>query len=182
MRLSFLAPLILLAACSATADKQDNANSAAATATSTARPATIPLIITANGKAHRFDVEIALTKEEQAKGLMFRKSLSPDGGMVFPMSPPRTASFWMENTFIPLDMIFVRTDGTIALLAANTKPYSREPVSAGVPVAGIVELAGGRAAELGIDDKATVQWGNCAAPARPDEAWDSLNFCPANGR
>jgi uncharacterized membrane protein (UPF0127 family) len=174
MRLSFLIPLALLAACSATADKQENA-----TATSTARPATIPLIITANGKPHRFDVEIALTKEEQAKGLMFRKSLAPNGGMVFPMSPPRTASFWMENTFIPLDMLFVRTDGTIALLAANTKPYSREPVSAGVPVAGIVELAGGRAAELGIDDKATVQWGNCAAPARPDEAWDSLNFCPA---
>ena len=176
MRLTFLLPLALLAACSPAKDKRDT--SATAT-TSTPRPATIPLTITANGKPHRFDVEVALTKEEQAKGLMFRKSLATNGGMVFPFTPPQTKSFWMENTVIPLDMIFVRTDGTIAMIAANTKPYSREPVSAGVPVAGIVELNGGRAAALGIDEKATVQWGNCAAPTRPDEAWDSLNFCPS---
>ena len=84
------------------------------------------LVIVSGGTRHAFQVEVMRTPDQRAKGLMFRKSLSPDGGMVFPMSPPRTASFWMENTFIPLDMLFVRTDGSIAMLAANTKPYSRE--------------------------------------------------------
>lgn len=172
--LRHLLPLALLASCSG-APKADE-NHAAATP---ARPKTIPLIITANGKSHRFDVEVALTKEEQANGLMFRKDLPTDGGMVFPMSPPRTASFWMKNMFIPIDMLFVHTDGSIALVAANVKPYSREPVSAGVPVAGVIELRGGRAAELGVREGADAEWGNCAAPSHPDEAWDSLNFCPA---
>jgi uncharacterized membrane protein (UPF0127 family) len=173
--LRYLLALALLASCSGSPKADDNH----AAATTSTRPKTIPLVITANGKPHRFDVEIALTAKEQANGLMFRKDLPTDGGMVFPMSPPRSASFWMKNTFIPLDMLFVRTNGSIALVAANVKPYSREPVSAGIPVAGVIELRGGRAAELGIEQGSDAQWGNCAAPTRPDEAWDSLNFCPA---
>jgi uncharacterized membrane protein (UPF0127 family) len=165
---------LLLAACSGKEKAADNAPAA----TSTARPQTIPLIITADGKLHRFDVEVALTAEEQAKGLMFRKNLGTNAGMVFPMSPPRTASFWMKNMFIPIDMLFIHTDGTVAMVAANAQPYSREPISAGVPVAGVVELRAGRAAELGIREGAKVRWGNCSAPSRPDEAWDQLNFCP----
>ena len=80
------------------------------------------------------EAEVARTPEEQEKGLMFRTSLPADGGMIFPFAKPRIGSFWMKNTIIPLDMLFIHTDGTIAFIGANVAPYSREPVSAGVPV------------------------------------------------
>lgn len=111
----------------------------------------LPLqITTAAGKAHRFSVEVAATEAQQARGLMFRATLAPDAGMIFPMRPARFASFWMKNTLIPLDMIFIRTNGTIARIAANTQPFSLTPVDSGEPVAAVLEIAGGRAAELGI--------------------------------
>ena len=91
-------------------------------------------------------------------GLMYRTQLAPDRGMIFPMEPPRDASFWMRNTLIPLDMIFVRADGTIANIAANTVPYSEEPVPSAGPVAADLELAGGRSAELGIKPGDKVKW------------------------
>lgn len=111
---------------------------------------------------------------------MFRKELAPDGGMLFPMFPPRTASFWMKDTLIPLDMLFIRTDGTIVFLKANAVPYSREPVSAGVPVAAVLELAGGRAAALGIKEGDRVAWGPCATEPQPRRARERLNFCPGS--
>ncbi len=87
-------------------------------------PITTPLTIrTAHGR-QRFRVEVARTEEEQARGLMFRTSLAAQGGMIFPMVPPRLATFWMKNTLIPLDMIFIRPDGTIARIAENTAPQS----------------------------------------------------------
>src|SRR3546814_14764840 len=97
-------------------------------------------------------VEVALTEKQQEQGLMFRKLLAPDGGMLFPMDPPRTASFWMKNTLIPLDMLFIHTDGSIAFLKASAAPYSRAPVSAGIPVAAVLELRGGLAAALGLGE------------------------------
>jgi hypothetical protein len=170
IRLSTLIALGLLAACSSPQPAVDNGAQAQAVAT-------VPVVITTSKGAHRFDVEVAQTPEQQAKGLMFRKTLADDAGMIFPMDPPRTASFWMENTLIPLDMIFIRTDGTIAFIGANTVPYSRTPVSAGIPVAAVLELRGGRAAELGIgmDDK--VAWGGCAVPG--ERRTTDVNFCPA---
>lgn len=119
---------------------------------------TVPLTISSSGKVHRFNVEVARTVAEQERGLMFRDKLAPDGGMIFPMSPPRVASFWMKNTVIPLDMIFVRADGTIARIAAETEPYSLTPVSSGEPVAAVLEIAGGRAGELGISEDDKVEW------------------------
>jgi uncharacterized membrane protein (UPF0127 family) len=118
----------------------------------------VPLEIRSAGKVHRFDVEVARTEEQQAKGLMFRQSLAPDRGMIFPFAPPRPASFWMKNTFIPLDMLFIRTDGTIARIADNTVPESLDPVEVGEPVAAVLEIAGGRAAELGITESDKVSW------------------------
>ena len=118
----------------------------------------IPLEIRSGGKVHRFTVEVAKTEQEQAQGLMYRQSLAADRGMIFPFSPPRPASFWMKNTFIPLDMIFVRADGTIARIADNTVPQSLDPVQVGEPVLAVLEIAGGRAAELGIADGDTVSW------------------------
>lgn len=163
--------LALLTACSPAAPKAEKASTAA-----TQQSALLPLTIRTAKATHRFNVEVALTERQQEQGLMFRKSLAPDGGMLFPMNPARTASFWMKNTVIPLDMLFIRTDGTIALIAANTKPYSREPVSAGVPVTAVLELRGGRAAELGIREGDRASWGRCADPA--GKSRPGLDFCP----
>ena len=123
-----------------------------------AQASLIPLTIKTSTAVRKFRVEVARTEDEQARGLMFRQSLAEDGGMIFPMSPPRFASFWMKNTVIPLDMIFIRGDGTIARIAADTIPYSLEPVDSGEPVAAVLELAGGKAAALGIAEDDVVTW------------------------
>lgn len=118
----------------------------------------MPLTITSGNKTHRFTVELARTVEEQAMGLMNRSALAPDRGMVFPFDPPRQASFWMKNTLIPLDMIFVRADGSIANIEANTVPLSLDPVYSDGTVAAVLEIAGGRSAELGIKPGDKVKW------------------------
>ena len=122
------------------------------------KPATIPLTITMAGKTHAFDVEVARTEAEQEQGLMFRTSLPANGGMLFPFAKPKLASFWMKNTLIPLDMIFVRADGSIDRIAENTIPESLEPVVSGGEVAAVLELAGGTSAKLGLDETAKVTW------------------------
>jgi uncharacterized protein len=126
--------------------------------TRTASASSVPLTIATPSKRHVFTVEVARTEAQQERGLMFRSHLAPNGGMIFPMDPPRMASFWMKNTVIPLDMIFIRADGTIARIAAETIPYSLAPVSSGEPVAAVLEIAGGRAAELGINEDDKVVW------------------------
>ena len=119
----------------------------------------VPLTVTTtSGKTHRFTVEVARTPAQQAQGLMNRQTLAPDRGMIFPYDVPTPASFWMKNTLIPLDMIFIRSDGTVARIEANTAPLSLDPVAAGEPVGAVLELAGGRAAELGITAGAKVAW------------------------
>ena len=119
---------------------------------------TVPVTITEAGKTHRFVIEVARTPAEQAQGLMFRTRIAPDGGMIFPMNPPRAASFWMKNCPVSQDWFFIRADGTIARLVENTTPYSLEPIGVDEPVAAVLEIAGGRAAELGITDNAKVVW------------------------
>jgi len=111
-----------------------------------------------NKTTSRFTVEVARTPEEQAKGLMFRQSLAPDRGMIFPYDPPQPVAFWMKNTLIPLDMIFIRQDGTIANIAENTVPLSLEAVPSAEPVVAVLEIAGGRSAELGIKAGDKVDW------------------------
>ena len=118
----------------------------------------IPLQIRSGGRTHNFTVEVAQTPEEQAQGLMFRKRVGPNEGMLFPFNPPRPASFWMKNTLIPLDMIFVGTDGTIESIAVNTVPHSEEPVTSRGTVAAVLELAGGRSRELGLKAGDRVVW------------------------
>ena len=122
------------------------------------RTATISVTIAMTGKAHKFDVEVARTDAEQDRGLMFRTSLPENGGMLFPFKKPRIGSFWMKNTLIPLDMIFIRADGSIDRIAENTIPESLEPVVSGGEVSAVLELAGGTAARLGIDESAKVTW------------------------
>ncbi len=140
------------------AEPQQGAMQTSAAARAASGLETAPLEIRSGTRTHRFTVELARTPEEQAQGLMWRESLAPNAGMLFPFSPPRPASFWMKNTLIPLDMIFVRPDGTIARIAANTVPRSLEPVGVGEPAAAVLEIAGGRAAQLGIREGDRVSW------------------------
>jgi uncharacterized membrane protein (UPF0127 family) len=101
---------------------------------------------------------VAATSQQQARGLMFRTRLGDDEGMIFPMNPPRGASFWMRNTVIPLDLIFIGTDGRISNIAANAIPYDESPLLSAGLVKGVLELRGGRAAELGIVAGDRVEW------------------------
>ncbi len=117
-----------------------------------------PVTIRSGQREHRFTAEIASSPQEQAQGLMHRQSLAPDRGMLFPYEAPQPASFWMKNTLIPLDIIFIRADGTIARLAAQTVPLSLEIVPSLEPVSAVLEIAGGRAAELGIKEGDRVSW------------------------
>jgi uncharacterized protein len=145
------------------------ATAACGSATTAPEPATersaagleqVPLSIRSKGKTHRFVVEVARTPEQQARGLMYRESLAPDRGMIFPYEPAQPVSFWMKNTLIPLDMVFIRPDGTIARIAENTVPLSLEPVPSLEPVSTVLEIAGGRARELGIKEGDRVSWGS----------------------
>ncbi|SFO21889.1 hypothetical protein SAMN05428984_2867 [Sphingomonas sp. OK281] len=125
--------------------------------------ATMPLMIKSANGAHAFTVESAKTEAEQARGLMFRTDLKPDGGMLFWPYPPTggapvAANFWMKNTPSPLDILYIRADGTIARIAENTVPFSEQPIPSGEPVGAVLELMGGRAAELGIAEGDLVTW------------------------
>ncbi len=119
-------------------------------------------IASANGK-HVFQAEVARTAEQQQRGLMFRTDIPRDGGMIFTPYPPeggapREASFWMKNTPTPLDIIFIRPDGTIATIVENTVPFSEDPVASREPVNAVLEILGGRSAELGIAEGDRVTW------------------------
>ena len=118
----------------------------------------LPLTIqTASGRA-TFLVELARTPAQQERGLMYRRSLAAARGMLFPFVPPRPAAFWMKNTLIPLDLLFVRADGTIARIAANAVPGSLATIESGEPVAAVLEIAGGRAAATGMKEGDRVSW------------------------
>ncbi len=147
--------LLLLVAIAAAACSATDGGAAASAAS---RSNTIALTIASAGGRHQFKVEVARTEAQQERGLMFRDHLAGDGGMIFPMTPPRYASFWMKNTVIPLDMIFIRADGTIVNIAAETIPYSLDQVTSDEPVAAVLEIAGGRAAQLGIKPDDKVVW------------------------
>jgi len=117
----------------------------------------VPLTIhSANGE-HRFTVQVAASFDEQEKGLMFRRSLPANDGMVFPYDPPQEVSFWMKNTLIPLDMIFIRPDGRIARIT-TARALDLTPVPSGEPISAVLEIRGGRAAELGIRAGDAVDW------------------------
>ncbi len=99
---------------------------------------------------HPIDVEIAQTKEEKALGLMFRKSLPENRGMLFPYGKPKEITMWMRNTYIPLDMVFIRADGVVHRIEARTEPLSERYIGSEGPVLAVLELAGGVAEKLGL--------------------------------
>lgn len=118
----------------------------------------IPLTVTSPTGAHGFLVEVAKSPAEQAQGLMFRTSMGADEGMIFIRQPPDVASFWMRNTVIPLDIIFIGTDHRILNIAANARPYDETPRPSIGIAAAVLELNGGRAAQLGIKPGDKVEW------------------------
>ena len=116
-----------------------------------ARAASVqPLEIVTKTGVHVFSVEMATTEEEKTTGLMYRKEL-PDGkGMLFDFSPEQEVSMWMKNTYIPLDMIFIRSDGRILRIAENTEPLSTKVIPSRGLAKGVLEVIAGTAQKYGI--------------------------------
>jgi uncharacterized membrane protein (UPF0127 family) len=117
----------------------------------------IALTIRTAHAIHHFTVEVAATPEQQEVGLMFRRSLPPNHGMIFPYDPPQQVAFWMKNTLIPLDIIYIRQNGTIARIT-NAEAMDLTPLPSGEPVVAVLEIRGGRAKELGIRAGDRVEW------------------------
>jgi len=120
---------------------------------------------------YRFAVELADTEATRSRGLMFRESLPPFGGMLFVYEAPQVATFWMENTLIPLDMLFFDPAGRLARIHANAVPKSRDIIFGGENVAFVLEINGGLAGRLGISEGAELRH-PAVDPARA--AW----LCP----
>ncbi len=118
------------------------------------RPQSLPseqLTIDTGEGEHVFSVEIADDGLERNIGMMFRTKLDADKGMLFDYPEETQAGFWMKNTYIPLDLIFIRADGSIANIAANATPLSLDPIPSDGPVRGVLEIRGGLSAQLGIE-------------------------------
>ena len=108
------------------------------------------LEIASKGGVHVFAVELAVTDDERARGLMFRRSV-PDGyGMLFDFKQDQDVTMWMKNTFVSLDMIFIRSDGRILRIAENTEPQSERIIPSGGPVRAVLEVVAGTAKKYGI--------------------------------
>jgi len=109
-----------------------------------------PLVVVTGTREIKFDVELALNDAERARGLMFREKLGPYEGMLFDFHQEAPVSFWMKNTLIPLDMVFIAADGTVKHVHANAVPLSTDAIPSLYPVRAVLEINGGSAALLGI--------------------------------
>ena len=105
---------------------------------------------TTSGMRHLFQVELAVTREQFGQGLMFRRELAEDAGMLFILPRPQTISMWMKDTYLPLDMLFLDSKGQIVKLVERTIPLSADTIPSNRPVKGILEVNGGTAARLGL--------------------------------
>ncbi len=114
--------------------------------------------IASGGKTHRFTVEIARTAEQQQTGMMSRASVAPDRGMIFPYATPQPVAFWMKDTWIPLDLIFIAPGGKILRIEENAVPYSLDQIPSGGPIEAVLEIGGGRSAELKLKAGDQVDW------------------------
>jgi len=107
------------------------------------------VFVTKSGE-HHFEAEIVDTDAARSKGLMYRTKLAPNAGMLFDFKEVRSVSFWMRNTLIPLDMIFVAENGVVVNVHANAKPHDPTPIPSAAPVRFVFEIAGGRAKEIDL--------------------------------
>jgi uncharacterized protein len=108
------------------------------------------LVVVTHGRDIKFEIELATNDAERARGLMYRKQLGPYEGMLFDFYQEMPVSFWMKNTLIPLDMVFIAADGTVKHVHANAVPMSTDTVPSRFPVRAVLEINGGSAALLGI--------------------------------
>lgn len=121
--------------------------------------AVIPLQVrTRRGARVTYNVEVAATPTQQATGMMWRTAMAPKSGMLFPMDPPRQTAFWMRNTLIPLDIIYIGTDRRIIRIAGSATPRSDAMIPSGGKAAAVLELAGGEAARVGLKPGDRVVW------------------------
>jgi uncharacterized membrane protein (UPF0127 family) len=116
------------------------------------------LEIRSGAQKHVFEIWLAKTPEQQEQGLMFVRDLPANRGMLFIAEQPRVFRMWMKNTYIPLDMVFIGTDGRIAKIVERTTPHSLATISSDVPVAGILELKGGEAQRRALHAGDRVTW------------------------
>ena len=161
MRALMLALLLALPACSPQAAERSPTPTPAAQEPSV-HPVSglevIPLTVTTLAGAHTFRVEVARTPAQQAQGLMFRRSMGPDEGMLFPYAQPQILSFWMRNTVLSLDLVFIGPDRRVVNVAADAVPYSEASIVSDAPAIAVLELNAGRARELGIVAGNRVDW------------------------
>ena len=108
------------------------------------------LVLKTDSGDHSFNIEVATTDQERALGLMFRRSLPENGGMLFLYDRPQPAAMWMKNTLIPLDMIFIAADGKVHRIEQNAEPLSTALIPSEGPIVGVLELNGGEAAKIGL--------------------------------
>ncbi|MFT3808719.1 MAG: DUF192 domain-containing protein [Micropepsaceae bacterium] len=118
---------------------------------------TTPLEIVTAAGPQRFTVEVAETPEQRERGLMYRETMAADAGMIFDYHRDVAISMWMKNTVLPLDMVFVRADGTVSGVATGAVPYSLDIIASGEPVRAVVELNAGTVERLGIKAGDTVR-------------------------
>ena len=121
-------------------------------------------VVSQNG-THRFMVEVASDDATRARGLMFRATLGDDEGMLFTYADPRAILMWMRSTYVPLDMLFIGTDGRVSHINSRAEPLSEAVISSDGEVQGVIEIKGGRAAELGIGVGDQVQHPSVKHPA-----------------
>lgn len=119
----------------------------------------------ADGQTFPFDIEMATTPKEAMYGLMFRRSIEPQTGMLFLWDPDHQVSMWMKNTYIPLDMLFIRRDGTIEKIVTHAVPLDLTPIPSEEPIHGILEIKAGEVERLGLktEDK-VLFWAFSTAP------------------
>ena len=153
---------LALAALAVACSPQPAAEATPAAETTPARHAesglaVIPLTVTTATGSHRFMVEVAATAAEQQKGMMFRTAMGADEGMIFPNDPPQVRGFWMKNTVIPLDIIYIGPDRRVLNIVVGV-PYSATSLPSAGPVVNVLELNAGRSVQLGIKPGDQVSW------------------------
>ena len=116
------------------------------------------LVIVARHACYRFDIYLAVNRQQQQRGLMFVRQLPEWTGMLFVYADENYRSMWMKNTYIPLDMVFARRDGSVTNIARNTVPLSETSVTSSEPAAFVLELNAGTTRRLSIDEDSSLVW------------------------
>lgn len=176
-------PLFILAGCRDGSVAQSNIASSEATeqAPADSLGRVEVRIRTSTDEQRRFWAELAVDAEAQERGLTGRARMPHNVGMLFPFPYPKMASFWMKDTPIALDLLFIRPDGTIAAILEG-KPDSLEPIFANEPVSAVFEINYGRSKALGFKVGDKVEWGDCRTASAQGDVWRADRFCPAPSR